>query len=254
MQVAIDATTVECGVVEEGTVDVEAGDTAAEAVLKLLDDYGYSYNAGGSVKQEFYLSSIARADAFKGCKIGERLEKLLKRDGITFTAPGSRDRLSEFDFTRGSGWLYFINGSYCPGKAMSAWKLNGGERIVLRYTVAYGKDVGVTATTEGTLSGYCATWIDGQIVEQGHSYKETSRVNATATKDGYVEYTCRRCGETKRDVLPATGETPHPTTSPRPTASPKPTTSPDPSKDPQTSPKPTTSPKPSEGAQASPES
>ena len=210
VSVVIDATTVECGVVEEGTVDVKAGDTAAEAVLKMLDDYGYAYNSGGSVKQEFYLSSIARADAFKGCKIGERLEKLLKRDGITFTSPGSRDRLSEFDFTRGSGWLYFINGSYCPGKAMSAWKLNGGEKIVLRYTVAYGKDVGVTATTEGTLSGYCAVWRDGEIIEQGHSYKETSRVEPTATKDGYVEYTCKRCGETKRETLPATGNSEKP--------------------------------------------
>ena len=106
--------------------------------------------------------------------------------------------------------MYFINGSYCPGKAMSAWKLNGGEKIVLRYTVAYGKDVGVTATTEGTLSGYCAVWRDGEIIEQGHSYKETSRVEPTATKNGYVEYTCKRCGETKRETLPATGNSEKP--------------------------------------------
>ncbi len=205
VHVIIDATTVECGIVDEGDIDLQAGDTAASVVLKMLDEYGYSYRASGSDSSEFYLGSISRADAFRGCHIGDRLKGLLERDGITFTSAGSRDELGEFDFTRGSGWMYFINGSLCPGKAMSAWTLNGGETISLRFTLAYGKDVGGSSSAEGTLSSYCAQWIDGQVKELGHDYQETARVEAGPDTDGYIEYTCSKCGETKRDVLPATG-------------------------------------------------
>lgn len=208
VKVVIDATTVECGIVDEGTVEVNAGDTAAKVVVKMLEDYGYSYRCTGSVESNFYLSSISRADAFRGCHIGDRLRALLERDGITFTSPGSRDKLGEFDFTRGSGWLYFINGELCPGKAMSAWILNGGETITIRYTLAYGKDVGSTSEVEGALSNYCAKWVNGQVIELGHDFVESDRVEPEAAQDGYIEYTCTRCGETKRDVLPATGEEP----------------------------------------------
>ena len=208
VHVVIDATTVECGIVDEADIELVAGDTAASVVLKMLDEYGYDCRSSGSSSSEFYLASISRADAFRGCHIGERLQRLLERDGITFTSPGTRDELGEFDFTRGSGWLYFINGSLCPGKAMSAWTLNGGETISLRYTLAYGKDVGGSSSTEGTLSGYCAQWVDGQVIETEHDYQETSRVEPGRDTDGYIEYTCSRCGETKRDILPATGGEP----------------------------------------------
>lgn len=207
VHVVIDATTVECGVVDEADIDLNAGDTAASVVLKMLDEYGYSYRSGGSLTSEFYLGSISRADAFRGCHIGERLNRLLERDGVTYTTPGSRDELGEFDFTRGSGWMYFINGTLCPGKAMSAWTLNGGETISLRYTLAYGKDVGGVSTSEGALSSYCAQWVDGEIRELGHDYQETGRVEPGPDTDGYIESTCSKCGETKRDILPATGGT-----------------------------------------------
>ena len=208
VQVVIDATTVECGIVDSGTIELKAGETAAEVVVKMLEEYGYNYRCTGSLESEFYLASINRADAFKGCHIGERLRALLERDGITFTSPGSRDQLGEFDFTRGSGWLYFINGEYCPGKAMSAWVLNGDDVITLRYTLAYGKDVGGASEIEGALTSYCAKWINGQIIELNHNYVESSRMDAEPGKDGYIEYTCTKCGEIKQEVLPATGEEP----------------------------------------------
>ena len=206
--VIIDATTVECGIVDEGEVELEAGDTAAEVVVRMLEEYGYTYRASGADGGEFYLSSISRADAFAGCHISDRLKGLLERDGIAFTSPGTRDKLGEFDFTRGSGWLYFINGSLCPGKAMSAWTLNGGETISLRFTLAYGKDVGGAVEPDGALKSYCARWVDGQVIEEGHDFQETDRLEPGPTTDGYVEYTCSKCGETKKDILPATGETP----------------------------------------------
>lgn len=129
--VNLDVTTLGLGLIDESQVTICSGDSAATAVLKMLDECGYSYTNSGSLEKEFYLSSISRADAFRGAAIEERLKKLLERDGISLLPNSGRDKLGEFDYTRGSGWVYFINGDYCPGKSMSNYKLNGGEVISL---------------------------------------------------------------------------------------------------------------------------
>lgn len=209
--VTIDATTVNCGIVESSLVEVVGGDTAADAVLRMLANNGFStIPADVSAGSAFYLRGITRAYAFSGCSIESRLKDALERDGIAFKTPGNQDTLKEFDFTEGSGWMYFINGSVCPGVGMGEWPLQGGENITLRFTLAYGKDFGGSSYGHGALSGYCAKWINGQVIDLGHNYKETDRVEPTAASDGYVEYTCRICLDTKTEILPATGETTEP--------------------------------------------
>ncbi|MEE1196580.1 MAG: hypothetical protein UHS54_06860 [Lachnospiraceae bacterium] len=245
--VIIDATTVQCGIVESMDVEVRSGDTAATAVLAALDENGYSYTNLGTAQANFYLSSISKADAFRGCSIEPRLRTLIERDGIGFMSNGTRDRLAEFDFTRGSGWLYFINGSLCPGKSMSGWTLNGGETISLRFTLAYGKDLGLTQEGKGALTSYCAAWVNGGITELGHNYTETSRVEPTGAADGYIEYTCTKCGETRLDVIPATGTpTPTPTETPGETPVPEETPAPEETPVPEETPTPEATPNPEE--------
>lgn len=201
--VVIDATTVGCGIVDECEIEIKSGDTAAVAVLEALEQNGYEVSYGGNLQTELYLRSISRADAFRGCEIDSRLGTLLERDGVAFTPKGTRDKLGEFDFTQGSGWLYFINGTLCPGKAMSSWKLNGGETISLRYTLAWGKDMGVASYDKGSLTSYCAAWVDGSIHELGHDFVETGRVEAAEGQDGYIEYTCTKCQEVKQEIIEA---------------------------------------------------
>lgn len=96
VMVEIDATTLGLGIVDEGEVSIASGDTAAVAVVKMLEDYGYSYTYSGSLKNGFYLASISRSNAFRGAEIEERLRKLIERDGITFLPDSGRDRLGEF--------------------------------------------------------------------------------------------------------------------------------------------------------------
>ena len=208
--VTIDATTVSCGIVGSATVEIVGGDTAADAVLKMFEQNGYTPEFKGSVESSFYLIGISGAYAFRGISIESRLQELLERDGIAMKPPGTQDKLSEFNFTEGSGWLYFINGALCPGVGMNEWSLQGGENITLRFTLAYGKDIGASSAGQGNLSSYCAKWINGQIIELGHDYQESDRVEATATEDGYVEYTCTKCLDIKEEILPATGETEEP--------------------------------------------
>jgi len=49
--------------------------------------------------------------------------------------------LGELDFTEGSGWEYEINGTY-PSYGMDKADLKPGDTLTLRYTLAYGWDIG----------------------------------------------------------------------------------------------------------------
>ena len=192
---------------------IASGDTAATAVIKMLEENGYDYTHTGDIQTEFYLSSISRADAFRGAAIEERLRRLIERDGITFLPDSGRDRLGEFDYTRGAGWMYFLNGEICPGKSMSDYMLNGGEHISLRFTLAFGKDVGASfADSNTSLSSYCGKWVNGTILEYEHDYREAERLEATREQPGYILYLCDQCKEEKKEILeyvpPEGGETP----------------------------------------------
>ena len=204
--VTIDATTVNCGIVESVMVEVKGGDTAADAVLKMFELNGYTADFKGSVDSSFYLMSISKAYAFRGAGIENRLRELLERDGIAMKPAGTQDQLGEFHYTEGSGWMYFINGSLCPGVGMNEWPLQGGENITLRFTLAYGKDIGASSGGHGNLSSYCAKWIGGAVIESEHDYYESDRMEPSASEDGYIEYTCRKCLNIKEEILPATGE------------------------------------------------
>ena len=204
--VTIDATTVNCGIVESATVEVKGGDSAADAVLKMFETNGFTADFKGSVESSFYLMSISKAYAFRGAGIESRLRELLERDGIAMKPSGTQDKLGEFNYTEGSGWMYFINGSLCPGVGMNEWPLQGGENITLRFTLAYGKDIGASSGGQGNLSSYCAKWIGGSVIESEHAYAESYREEPTGSEDGYIEYTCQKCLHMKEEILPATGE------------------------------------------------
>ena len=208
--IAIDATVVGLGIIDEAEYDIVQGEPAAATVKAMLEDYGYEVVADGSVKVGYYLRSLSRADAFLGAAVPDRLMTFLTRDGITMTSPCTRDTLSEFDFTMGSGWMYCLNGKLFPGKGLSDYYLNDGDSIVLRYTLAWGKDIGGYVSENGgygNLSAYCGIWVNGEYTPLSHHWNTETplRVEPTATEDGYVEYTCSLCGETYRETLTHTG-------------------------------------------------
>ena len=69
----------------------------------------------------------------------------------------------------------------------------------------FGMKGGATGGGYGVLSSYCYVWRDGQEIPLGHDWQETARVEPTETEDGYADYVCTKCAETRRDVLPKTG-------------------------------------------------
>lgn len=70
-------------------------------------------------------------------------------------------------------------------------------------------EIEATCTTKGKIKYVCSC---GEVLDTettaklGHDYEVVSEKDATATTDGYVKYRCDNCGDTYKDVVPATGE------------------------------------------------
>ena len=109
------------------------------------------------------------------------LWRCILRNGIPLSNVSSSPGVGEFDFTMGSGWLYSLNGSYYPGSAMSAYKLKNGDQLTLRYTLAYGCDVGAPQGGYGNTVGYCVRVVTGEWTLE-HQYEETTLDDGTALR------------------------------------------------------------------------
>lgn len=210
VQIVLDATTVGLGIIDSATYEIVQGDTAAGVVIRFLEEYGYEPVYSGSAKVGFYLRSISRGDLCYGAKVPDSLWNMILRDRIQLSGHSDRDSLGEYDYTMGSGWMYSINGSVYPGRGLSEYKLSKNTTIYLRFTLAYGKDIGgfdATGQGIGSLSSYCGVWINGGFTPLDHNYVETERREPTDTEDGYVHYRCSKCGEEKNEIIPASGKT-----------------------------------------------
>lgn len=131
---------------------------------------------------------LAAIDACFGKGSGlASLWRCIYRNGLMLgTAPGG-DSVGEFDFTSGSGWLYTLGGAFYPASSMSDYHLQDGQTLTLRYTLAYGWDVGGGSAGYGSTVGYCAHAGDGTITVS-HEYEQVR------AEDGTSRYVCRCCG------------------------------------------------------------
>ena len=152
-------------------------------------DTGYSADAledstwPGSTEEEVLDAIDARFGAGTGLAT---LWRCLYRNGLN-KSTGSGSRIGEFDYTSGSGWMYSLRGTYYPGQSMSAVYLKDGDVLTLRYTLAYGWDIGGGSDNYGNIVGYCVTAINGDITPR-HQMEEVE------DPDGSIHYVCRCCG------------------------------------------------------------
>ena len=244
--VTVDATTIGLGIIGDGfEYEVRQDEPASYAILAALDYYGFKADFSGTKDAGFYLKGIRAGGIADGASVPTNLADKVVEDGLsTYTklAEVIRDSILEFQYSSGSGWMYTIDGVNYPGRGMSQYFLNGrNNHITLRFTLAYGKDLGLVVTYPPTkLSSYCGVWINGgyeprhtfgdwKVIkkatcdEEGleervcsvcgdketrvipkleHVWEEVSRKEPTATEDGYIEYKCKVCGTTRREVLP----------------------------------------------------
>ena len=68
------------------------------------------------------------------------------------------------------------------------------------------KDVQATCTESGKINGHrctiCGTFYDYEFVEAlGHDFVKDDEQKADCEKEGYIHYTCSRCGEEKKEII-----------------------------------------------------
>ena len=77
--------------------------------------------------------------------------------------------------------------TYYPGQSMSSVYLKDGDVLTLRFTLAYGLDVGGEDIGYGNVVGYCVEALNGTIYVN-HQMEEIEN------PDGSIHYVCRCCG------------------------------------------------------------
>ncbi len=223
--IRVDMTVLGLGVVDSLTYKVLADEPISYSIAKAVlgKDTGEPFGAtdntlgwggryAGTLDTGFYLQSLNPGLKAKGLtagswnKYGSNEKQILKaideqfgegtglatlwrciyRNGLNKSS-GTDGSYGEFDFTSGSGWLYSLNGTYYPGLAMSEYRLEDGDVLTLRYTLAHGWDVGGGTVGYGNTIGYCVTALDGKFFIN-HQMEEKKN------PDGSTSHVCKCCG------------------------------------------------------------
>lgn len=223
--IRVDMTVLGLGVVDSLTYEVLANEPISYSIAKGVlgkdtgepfgapkDTLGWGGRYMGTLDTGFYLQSLSpgvNADALSASswnKYGDNEEEILKaidkqlgegtglatlwrciyRNGLNKSG-GSDGSYAEHDFTNGSGWLYSLNGTYYPGLAMSEYRLEDGDVLTLRYTLAHGWDVGGGTAGYGNTIGYCVTALDGKFFI---NHRMVDKKNP----DGSISHVCKCCG------------------------------------------------------------
>ena len=151
---------------------------------------GYTPNAlegsmwPGSTEQEVLDAIDARFG--KGSNLAI-LWRCIYRNGLNKSS-GSGNSVGEFDYTSGSGWMYSVGETtYYPGQSMSAIYLRDGDVLTLRFTLAYGWDVGGGTAGYGSTVGYCISGVNG-------IFRVNHRMETHTDANGIQTHICRCCG------------------------------------------------------------
>lgn len=141
---SVEATTVGLGyLIPAQQVEIYQGERASVVLDRLLKEHGFTYRKTGRADDRFYLASISRPGLVTNPKIADDLLETLEEYNV-LTDPNSYhpDWLGEFDFNGQSGWMYSANGIYA-NVGFADYYPKDGDVIRIRYTVAYGNDIGL---------------------------------------------------------------------------------------------------------------
>ncbi|MGN0633175.1 MAG: DUF4430 domain-containing protein [Oscillospiraceae bacterium] len=139
----VDANVLGLGVIlPEMTFDIRQGESAARAVVNALMQNGFEVGGVGDLDGGYYLSRLYKPQTFGGAYIPEELSQRIGEDPeVYFTDNKDPDSLGDKDFTTASGWMVCVNGRYLS-YGLGDLHLKDGDRVELRFTLAYGKDIG----------------------------------------------------------------------------------------------------------------
>jgi len=142
--ISVEATTVGLGyLIPPQEVELYQGERASYVVERLLKEHGYDFHHTGSSDSRFYLAWIEKEGLTEGFDIPEDLLDTLEENNIAVDFDNYQpDILGELDFTEQSGWMYSVNGIYV-NVGFADYYLTAGDEVRIRYTLAYGNDIGL---------------------------------------------------------------------------------------------------------------
>lgn len=122
--------------------DIRQGESAAESIDRALREAGFEISSTGSFDTGYYIARLSGSAMAQGAQIPDELRVYLETDNsVHFTDSSDPDSLGERDFTTASGWMISVNGHY-TSYGLSDMNLKDGDILRLRFTLAYGKDIG----------------------------------------------------------------------------------------------------------------
>ena len=145
-----------------------------------------SWSDYGANKEEI----LARIDEIYGADTSyAALWRSIYLSNLQLNSLKSSYTVGEFDFTQGSGWMYSINGADYPMKGLSKYQLADGDTLTLRYTLAYGSDIG-----DGQIgSAFCVTFRDGVPSKPSHIWTTDTKTGKTVCSSCGVEKDADEC-------------------------------------------------------------
>lgn len=116
------------------------GEQLSYIIDRVLQKYGYTYRYDGSLTNGFYLKHVVSPGITNGFKIPDDLYAKLVEVNCSIE-DYHLDSLGEFDFTKSSGWMYFVNESHMSS-GISTYYPADGDEIRIRFSLYSGADVG----------------------------------------------------------------------------------------------------------------
>lgn len=157
--ISVDANVLGLGyIVDPVKAPIYQGESGADVVTRVLEENGFTYSYSGSLDVGFYLSRISKSGIGTGVSIPQELVNYINADGLEWKTQKFDDSIGEFDYCQGSGWMYSVNDSF-PNFGLSDANFKDGDTVKIRFTLAYGKDIGgFTSTGNVGGSNYETTW------------------------------------------------------------------------------------------------
>lgn len=125
-------------------VTIYQGEELAYVICRVLEEYGFECMYTGSLDgsaDSFYLVRVSMEGMAVAVEIPAELQDAINAEELEWKEQRYDDSIGQFDYCQGSGWLYSVNGHF-PNYSASECYLKDGDNVRIRFTLAYGKDVG----------------------------------------------------------------------------------------------------------------
>ncbi len=200
--VVIDASAVDLGVVDTISVPIHSGWNFCYDMYQALTNAGYNVDIRNSVADvndpesnwgNFWLNRISGGSLGSNLHLDPKLLLELECDKVSYNNYTNGAGLGSYDFGGSvSGWVYTTNRDFNPSTSFGALTVTDGEQINLIYTVAGGKEFGMSfAQNGGRLSSYCITWSNGVAVWNHNPSVYQIVEPATCQHEGKACYVCK---------------------------------------------------------------